>query len=246
MTGAAQLGELEQIAQNYPLSLHSVGLSLGSLDLPDATHLDQLAALVARLQPGLVSDHLSWSAFNGVHLPDLLPLPYTVEAVAVVTRNVEFVQDRLKRRILLENPSQYLECAPGTFSEAQFLAEIVRRTGCGVLLDLNNIQVSACNRGGDTPPQRLREFLAVLPRESIGELHLAGHSIVSRDDGSTIRIDDHGSRVSSEVWDLFVVANSALGGRPTLIEWDTELPDFSVLEAEAEVAATILQETLVA
>jgi hypothetical protein len=234
MTDGSVAAELEHIARDYPLSLHAVGLSLGSPTGPDAEHLARLKQLVARYQPGLVSDHLSWSASDGIHLPDLLPLPYTEEALEVFTGNVERVQDTLGRTILVENPSRYMSLPHSTLTEAEFLEQLVQRTGCGVLLDINNIYVTARNCDVDAASQ-LTEFLRRLPGSSVGELHLAGHSAA----GNKL-IDDHGAQVCAAVWQLFRTAIATLGARPTLIEWDTRLPAFETLQAEARVAQEIM------
>jgi uncharacterized protein (UPF0276 family) len=240
MTHAAFCADLEVIARDYPLSLHAVGLSLGSIDPPDPEHLQLLADLVARFQPNLVSDHLSWNAVRGRHVPDLLPLPYTQEALQVVIRNVQRVQDVLKRELLLENPSKYLDGREPGSSEPEFLAEVVLRTGCGVLLDVNNLHVSAVNRGDD-PADELASFLHALRVEDFGEIHLAGHSIVQLDHEKSFRLDDHGSPVCDDVWQLYESAIRALGPVPTLIEWDTQIPSFEVLQEETAVAQSLLQ-----
>ena len=241
MTHGMLLSELDSIASEYPVSLHCVGLSLGSVTPPESTHLQRLRELVARYSPDLISDHLAWNAVDGIHLPDFLPLPYTEEALWVVIRNVFHVQDVLQRQILLENPSKYVRLADSTLSEAEFLGEIVRRTGCGVLLDVNNLYVSTRNQDVD-PTQALAHFLDTVSAGSIGEIHLAGHSIL---DGAPCRgmlLDDHGSRVSPEVWALYSAALGAVGLVPTLIEWDTRIPVFSVLEEEASVAHSLMVE----
>jgi uncharacterized protein len=239
MTDSVAASELEQIARDYPLSIHAVGLSLGSVGGPDPKHLERLRELVVRYEPCLVSDHLSWSAVDGVHFPDLLPLPYTEESLDVFATGVDQAQSVLRREILVENPSKYLPLTHA-MSEADFLAEIVRRTGCGVLLDINNIYVSARN-GGRDPNSELLEYLEKIPPESIGELHLAGHAVVTAPDGHERRIDDHGSHVCGKVWKLFRIAVETIGARPTLIEWDTRLPSFEVLTAEADLAQSILE-----
>jgi len=228
---AEALTELARVRARRPLSLHAVGLSLGSAQGVDELHLARLARLVDELQPALVSDHLSWSVAPGVYLADLLPLPYDDESLAVMCRNVARVQERLRRRILVENPSTYLEFAHGTRSEAEFLAELVRRTGCGVLLDVNNIYVSAHNQGRDAGAA-LAGYLDALAPASIGELHLAGHAVVTVD-GVELCIDDHGARVCDAVWRLYELTIARLGPRPTLIEWDCRLPAFETLRAEA-------------
>ena len=235
--------ELAAVAERYPVSLHAVGLSLGSACGVDPDHLSRLKALERRVRPGLVSDHLSWSAVNGpagpMHLPDLLPLPYTEEALQVVAANVDRVQDALGRRILIENPSTYLQFARSDFGEAAFLAALTRATGCGVLLDINNIAVAVLNQGGD-PARALDDYLRLIPHEAVGEIHLAGHAVRDLGDGRSVRIDDHGSRVSPQVWALYEAAIRRLGPRPTLIEWDTAIPAFTVLQEEAAAAQFIL------
>jgi uncharacterized protein (UPF0276 family) len=235
--------ELAAFADRYPLSLHAVGLSLGSACGLDAEHLLRLRALERRIRPGLMSDHLSWSLARTkqgpLALPDLLPLPYTEEALRVVIANVVRAQDVLDRRLLIENPSTYLEFTASCLTEAEFLAELARATGCGVLLDINNIAVSAYNRGAD-PAFVLADYLALVPASAIGEVHLAGYAVRDLPDGRRLRIDDHGSRVSLEVWRLFETAVNLLGPKPTLIEWDTAIPDLSVLMGEAAVAQAIL------
>jgi uncharacterized protein (UPF0276 family) len=235
MAGGGPLACLENIRRDYPVSLHAVGLSLGGADPLDADHVARLKALAERIEPGLISDHLSWSAIDGVYLADLLPLPYTEEALAVVAGNVERVQEALGRTILVENPSTYLAYAASVIGESEFLAELACRTGCGILCDVNNIYVSARNLGGD--PQAYFSALAAAP---IGEIHLAGHAVRRLDDGTEIRIDDHGSAVDPAVWALYAQALGVFGAVPTLIEWDTDIPAFSVLEGEAAQAQRLL------
>lgn len=219
--------QLEEFRRDYELSLHGVGLSLGSAEAADREHLARLKQLASRLEPFLVSEHLSWSAFGGHFLNDLLPLPYTAEALAAVARNVEATQEALGRQILVENPSIYVEPAGAEMNEAEFFCELVRRTGCGILLDVNNVYVTAHNIGTD-PDKYLRE----IPAEAVEEIHLAGHS--QREvEGRTILIDDHGSPVAEPVWALFEAALSNIGPRRTLIEWDTNPPALAVLEKQA-------------
>jgi uncharacterized protein (UPF0276 family) len=235
--------ELAGFAAHYPLSLHAVGLSLGSAAGLDHAHLLRLKALERRVRPALMSDHLSWSVAAGadgpVALPDLLPLPYTEEALAVVIANVDRAQAVLERMILVENPSTYLRFAASTMEEPCFLGALVRATGCGVLLDVNNIYVSAMNQGED-PGAALEAVLAAVPHAAIGEIHLAGHAVRDLGEGRQARIDDHGSRVRPDVWALYETAIQTLGPRPTLIEWDTDLPAFAVLQEEAAQAQAML------
>ena len=235
MADAHSLGELEQIRIHYPLSLHAVGLSLGSAGGVDAAHIARLKNLVARLEPALVSDHLSWSIAGGHYLPDLLPLPYTEEALQIVCRNVSQVQEALGRQILVENPSTYLQFAASAIPEPEFLAAVAKRSGCGVLFDVNNIYVSAANQRQDAA-EVLRDWCRALDARAVGEMHLAGHAIVATQSGEELRVDDHGDHVCAEVWALYDAALAHFGPRPTLIEWDTRLPAFDVLQAEAALA----------
>ena len=239
--GAAD--ELAAIDELYPLSLHAVGLSLGSARGLDEAHLLRLKALERRIRPGLMSDHLSWSIAAGpdgpLGLPDLLPLPYTEEALGVVAANVAHAQGVLDRPLLIENPSTYLQFAASCLGEAEFLSELVRATGCGVLLDVNNLYVSAMNQGAD-PARALDLYLDAIPGAAIGEIHLAGHVTRDLPGGRRLRIDDHGSRVSPAVWALFETVTARIGPRPTLIEWDTDIPDLAVLQDEAALAQDIL------
>ena len=232
--GGAPLRFLETFRRDYPLSLHGVGLSLGTAGPLDRSHLARVADLVARIEPALVSEHLSWSIAGGVYFNDLLPLPYTEEALAVVAGHVAEMQDALRRPILVENPSTYLEYLHSTVGEVEFLAELVRRTGCGLLLDVNNVYVSAGNHGFDAA-----SYLAAVPAEAVGEIHLAGHS--TRDiDGTLLRIDDHGSAVAEPVWALYAAVLARLGAVPTLIEWDSAIPPLPILVGEAAKAAGLL------
>jgi uncharacterized protein (UPF0276 family) len=233
LAASPALKTVERLRADYPLSIHAVGLSLGSCHGLDEAHLARVAALVKRLEPALVSDHLSWSTFGGRYFNDLLPLPYTEESLAVVVRNVQRLQEALGRQVSIENPSCYLGFAQSAFSEPQFLDELVRRSGCGLLLDVNNIAVTAHNLRLDT-----RDWL-LLPKHAITEYHLAGHA-VNDADGEPILIDDHGSRVSEGVWTLFSDVVNRFGARPTLVEWDTDLPALSVLLDEAARAGRVL------
>jgi uncharacterized protein len=233
MGGGPALSALERIRRERPVSLHGVGLSLGGTDGVDAGHLVRLAALADRLEPVLISEHLSWSIVEGVYLNDLLPLPYTEEALDVVATHVDQIQLLLGRRILIENPSSYLRYRHSTLEEPAFLTELARRTGCGLLCDINNIHVSSRNLGFDP-----LTYLAQLPPAAIGEFHLAGHS-VNDVDGQEILIDDHGSAVGEPVWALYGAALTRFGRRPTLVEWDSRLPDLSVLLDEAVKADAV-------
>jgi len=234
--GGRSIAQLEAVRRDYPISLHGVSSSLGSADGLDATHLARLRGLVERIEPGLVSEHLSWSRIDGTYLADLLPLPLTEEALAAVVRNVETAQEHLGRPILVENPSSYLRFRHSTIPEWEFLRALAERTGCGILCDVNNIFVSCTNHGWDAAA-----YLAALPVAAIGEIHLAGHATRAVD-GVTLRIDDHGSRVAPEVWALYRAALDRFGRVPTLIEWDRNLPPLAVLVDEASIAARHLSE----
>jgi uncharacterized protein (UPF0276 family) len=219
---------LLDVRRHYPLSLHGVGLSLGSAEGLDARHLQRVADLVRTVEPSLISEHLSWSVVGGEYLADLLPLPMTEEALQLVCRHVQQTQEALRRPILVENPSTYMQFPHSTIAEWEFIVEVAQRTGCGVLCDVNNIYVSARNHDWDA-----ERYLRSLPADLIGEIHLAGHAVRTLDSGRTIRIDDHGSRVAPEVWSLYEQALRLFGSKPTLIEWDTDVPAFDVLLNEA-------------
>ena len=234
LANSPALRTVERLREDYEFSVHAVGLSLGSVDGLDEAHLDRVAALIHRLEPTLVSDHLSWSRADGRYFNDLLPLPYTEEALQVIERNVHRLQERLGRQVLVENPSCYLAFAHSTLSEPEFLAELARRTGCGLLLDANNIVVTAHNVRLDA-----RAWLQELPPAAIGQYHLAGHA-VNDADGEPILIDDHGSRVGEGVWSLFGEIVRRYGPRPTLVEWDTDLPALDFLLDEARQAGRAL------
>jgi uncharacterized protein len=235
MGGGPAFAALERLRRDRPISLHGVGLSLGGTDGIDPAHLERLAGLVERLEPALVSEHLSWSIVEGVYLNDLLPLPYTEEALEVLSAHVDRVQTRLRRQILVENPSSYLSYRHSTFEEPEFLASLAAITGCGLLCDINNIHVSGRNLGFDG-----EAYLAALPAAAIGEFHLAGHS-VNEVDGREILIDDHGSDVAAPVWALYREALRRFGPRPTLVEWDSRLPALPVLLGEAMKADAMIR-----
>lgn len=227
---------LTAIAEAFPLSFHSVGLSLGSAEGLDAEELDRLADLCARYEPAMVSDHLSWSGSASNRYPDLLPVPYTDQALGHFAAQVGRVQDRLNRRILIENPSRYLAFAGDDMAEVDFLHLLCERVGCGLLLDINNIEVSATNLGLDP----LAMIDAIDPG-LVGEVHLAGHAREDHVDG-VLLIDDHGSAVSDVTWALFARFVRRAGRMPVLIEWDTNVPEYSVLLAEATKAEAIMRE----
>ncbi len=225
---------LGAVAEVLPLSFHSTGLSLGSAEGPCLEELEALARLVERYQPAQVSDHLSWSVSGADHFPDLLPMPYTETALQRLCTSIAVVQDRLRRPILVENPSRYLAFADDTMDDVEFLHRLCSQTGCGLLLDINNIAVSATNLGLDAETMIDRIDPAL-----VGEVHLAGHAL--EDHGSFIlAIDDHGSPVAPETWALFARFIDRAGAVPTLIEWDTDVPDYAVLMREAATAEAIL------
>jgi uncharacterized protein (UPF0276 family) len=232
--GGATPAMLETLREHYAISLHGVGLSLGSAEGLDEEHLARIAALVRRLDPAAVSDHVSWSVTGGIYFNDLLPIPYDEEALSVIARNVMRFQEAIGRPVMVENPSTYLRHTQSDRAEPQFLAELCQRSGCGLLLDVNNVFVSTENHGDD--PQAYLAAIAHLP---VGEIHLSGHHL--RQIGNrSIRIDDHGSPVSDPVWALYKDALSLIGPRPTLIEWDSALPSLEILLAEAGKAQTQL------
>ena len=228
--GGGHLQALERVRRDYPVSCHGVGLSLGSAGGLDPVHLARLRTLYDRFQPGLVSEHLAWSVAAGVYLNDLLPLPYTQEALAIFCRNLDRAQDALGRRLAIENPSTYLQLAGAEMSEPEFLEEVVRRTGCALLLDVNNVHVSACNLRFDADA-----YLDAIPAAAVAEIHVAGHR-VEHCNGEPILIDDHGSRVDARVWSLLRRVLARSGPRPVLVEWDTAVPPLDVLVAEARIA----------
>ncbi|MCJ8294036.1 MAG: DUF692 domain-containing protein [Colwellia sp.] len=229
---------LAKISQDYAISAHCVGMSLGS----SATnckvreqHLQKIKNTIAWLQPSLVSDHLSWSASaDGHYLPDLLPIPFTEEALTVVVQNINHAQDVLQRQILIENPASYLTYLDSPIAEWQFLSSLVEETGCGLLLDVNNIYVSGHNHGFDS-----LEYLQNIPLSAVKEIHLAGFSI-DNIEGKEIYIDSHGHKVYDGVWQLYEQAIKRFGALPTLIEWDTNVPELSVLLAEKAKAEVII------
>jgi len=222
---------LTAVRERYPLSLHGVGLSIGGAGPLDKDHLGRLRALIDRYQPALFSEHLAWSSHDTVYLNDLLPLPYTEETLELVCTHIDEVQDALQGQMLLENPSTYVVFAETSMSEVEFLRQIVRRTGCGLLLDVNNVFVQATNHGFDAST-----YLDSFPAEHVGEIHLGGHAEDKDDNGSALLIDDHGREVADPVWGLYAQALARTGPTPTLIEWDNDVPAWEVLFAEAKRA----------
>jgi uncharacterized protein (UPF0276 family) len=235
--GGPPLHYLERIREHYPISLHGVGMSLGSTDPLDTRYLARLKALIERIEPGLVSDHLSWSSVNRRHFNDLLPLPYTEEALEQVCSRVAAVQDFLGCRLLVENPSTYLHYPESSIPEPQFMAELARRTGCGLLFDVNNVYVSACNQDFDA-----RRYIDSIPARHVAELHLAGFTRNQTDAGE-ILIDTHSRPVAAEVWALYARAIERFGELPTLVECDADLPPLALLVAESGRAQSIMEES---
>jgi len=235
MGGGSPIRCLEAIRCDIPISLHGVGLSLGSAEGLDQAHLDRIRQVAERIEPDLMSEHIAWSVSGGTYLADLLPLPMTEEALAVVCMHVDQVQSMLRRRILVENPSTYMQFRHSTIPEWEFMAAVAARTSCGILCDVNNIYVSAKNHGWNP-----LVYLAALPPDAIGEIHLAGHSVRRLVDGGTLRIDDHSSRVIGEVWSLYEEALRRFGPVPTLIEWDQNVPALDVLVDEAHHADALI------
>jgi hypothetical protein len=236
--GGAPHRRLDKIRELYPLSLHGVGLSIGSPGQLDRAHLGRLAGVAKRFEPTLVSEHLAWSTHEDAFLNDLLPLPYTNETLVRVAEHIDEVQNALGRTMLLENPSTYLVFAESTWAETDFLREIARRTGCGLLLDVNNVFVSAVNHGRDPDL-----YLADFPLEAVGEIHLAGYAEDSDDAGLPLLIDAHNSPVREAVWSLYATALRRFGAPPTLIEWDNEVPAWPTLFSEARRAERAIAET---
>jgi uncharacterized protein (UPF0276 family) len=230
--GGAAVRALERARSDYPLSLHGVGLGLGSADGVDREHLARVKRAIARFEPALVSEHACWGHSGGEYFNDLLPLPYTEEAVELLARQVGEAQHTLGTRLLIENVSAYVAFEHSRLHEWEFLAAVAERSGCGLLLDVNNVYVSSKNLGLDP-----RAFLDGLPVESVGEIHLAGHSR-----NGAVLIDDHGSNVCEEVWQLYRHAVERFGALPTLIEWDANIPALSTLVAESQRADRVLGE----
>jgi hypothetical protein len=226
---------LTVIRETYPLSLHGVGLSIGAARPLDKAHLGRLKALNQRYQPGLFSEHLAWSSHDTVFYNDLLPLPYNEDTVARVADHVDEVQNAVGRRMLLENPSAYIAFVESTMSEIDFLKEVVRRTGCGLLLDVNNVHVSATNQRFDPI-----DYIDAFPVEHVGEIHLAGYEPERDDDGSLLLIDAHNRPIDAAVWALYEYTIARTGPTPTLVEWDNDVPEWPVLLAELGRADRVL------
>nr|MBP8080871.1 DUF692 domain-containing protein [Arenimonas sp.] len=234
--GGAPHAWLARLHDKSPLSLHGVGLSLGGESPLDQAHIDRLAALIGRYQPESFSEHLAWSSHGGSYFNDLLPIPYDGRTLQRVCQHIDQVQSGLGLRMLLENPATYVEFEASTWAETDFIAELIRRTGCGLLLDVNNAYVSCINHGRDPGA-----YLAALPLQAVGEIHLSGHGIDSDGNGDPLLIDSHGSPVADAVWALYSNALDRVGPMATLIEWDNEVPEYEVLRFEARRADRILE-----
>ena len=237
--GGRPLAQLRHLCERFAMSVHGVGLSIGGEAPLDPEHLARLKHLNNWLKPAAFSEHLAWSTHDGAFLNDLLPLPYTNSTLDRVCRHVDQLQDTVQRRILLENPSSYLAFAESTYSETDFLAEIVRRTGCGLLLDVNNVFVSATNL--DYSPQG---YIDAYPLDAVGEIHLGGHDEDEDDHGAPLLIDSHGRQVVDPVWALLDYTLAQSGPKPLLVEWDTDVPEWPVLAEEAHRAASALVRVL--
>ena len=226
---------LERIRHDHPVSLHGVCMSIGGPQPLDQVHLARFRSLVDRYEPALVSEHLAWSTHRTTYFNDLLPLPYTEATLAWVCEHVDQMQEAIGRTILLENPSTYVAFASSTIRETDFIRAIVRRTGCGLLLDVNNVFVSATNHGYSA-----LDYLVDFPLSAVGEIHLAGHAEQNDDEGDRLLIDSHDGPVADAVWKLYESVVSRIGPTPTLIEWDSKVQDWPVLKAEALAARRIL------
>jgi hypothetical protein len=228
---------LTRIRQNHPVSLHGVCMSIGGPQPLDRDHLARFAGLVDRYEPALVSEHLAWSTHVSTFYNDLLPLPYTTATLARVSDHIDEVQEAIGQPILLENPATYVVFPESTMPETEFLSLLVRRTGCGLLLDVNNVFVSATNHGFAAA-----EYLANFPLAHVGEIHLAGHGEQADDEGEPLLIDSHDGPVCDAVWTLYRRVVARIGGIPTLVEWDSEIPEWPVLKAEALAARAIMDQ----
>lgn len=237
--GGRPIAQLKALAEKFPISVHGVGLSIGGEAPLDRDHLARLRHLCDWLNPASFSEHLAWSSHDVGFLNDLLPLPYTEATLARVCRHIDQTQDALGRPMLLENPSTYLAFTETTLSEVEFLTEIATRTGCGLLLDVNNVFVSAANQNWDA-----RAYIDAFPLHLVGEIHLGGHDEDSDEHGAPLLIDSHGRAVVDPVWSLYAYTIAAAGPKPTLIEWDTDVPRLDTLKAEATRAAQLLPATV--
>ncbi len=229
--------QLDQVRERFPLSLHGVGLSIGGSSPLDRQHISRLKQLADRYQPAQMSEHLAWSTHDGAYFNDLLPLPYTNGTLALVARHVDEVQQALGRRLLIENPSTYVRFEDNDMSEIEFLGELVRRSGCGLLLDVNNVYVGATNHAYDPVA-----YIDAFPVEHVGEIHLGGHAVEDDGTGARLLVDAHDREVVDPVWQLYRRTIARTGPVPTLIEWDNDIPTWPVLRAEVDRADRIIGE----
>lgn len=226
---------LTAVRENWPLSVHGVGLSIGAEGALDQAHLARLKGVVDRYQPGLVSEHLAWSTHDTIYYNDLLPVPYTEAVLARVVAHVDEVQSFLGRTILIENPSTYVAFAQSEMREIEFITQMQKRTGCGLLLDVNNVHVSANNQHYDP-----HAYIDAFPLAHVGEMHLGGHAVDADDAGAPLLIDAHDREVADPVWALYEYTIAKVGPRPTLVEWDNDIPAWDILKAETDAAEAIL------
>ena len=237
-SGGRPIAQLRHLAERFPISVHGVGLSIGGQGPLDPDHLDRLKALIGWLNPASFSEHLAWSSHDSAFLNDLLPLPYNAGSLAIVASHINQVQDFLNRQMLLENPSSYLTFEASDMTETQFLQELSLRTGCGLLLDVNNVFISATNLG--TSPQA---YIDAFPTDAVGEIHLGGHDDDADETGAPLLIDSHGRAVAGPVWALLDYTLARSGPKPVLIEWDNDVPDWPELASEARRVARALGRT---
>ena len=237
--GGKPLEHLERLRSLYPIAFHGVAMNLGSVDPLNKKYLHRYKELITRFEPSIISDHLCWTGVNGENTHDLLPLPYRVDTVTLLSDRISQVQNFLGRRILIENLSTYLTFKHSEMSEWEFISEIAKKADCGILLDINNIYVSSVNHGFNP-----LDYLHAIPKERVGQIHLAGHSKLTNENGLTYLIDTHDEPVCDEVWDLYRYSCHLLGGRSTMVERDGNFPEYKVIEAEVSKAAKIYHETL--
>lgn len=237
--GGVPLHYLQKIRQDYPLSIHGVGLSIGAADGLDANHLRRVANLVKRFQPESFSEHLAWSTHDSQFFNDLLPMPYNRATEDLVCQHIDQIQSLLDRQMLLENPSNYLALEDTVYAEQEFISNVVKRTGCALLLDVNNVYISACNCGYSA-----QQYIEQLPLHAVGEIHLAGHSVDATVEFEPLLIDAHDREVCDEVWSLFADTIALTGAKPALIEWDTDVPEWAVFMDELHRADRVMQESV--
>lgn len=233
--GGRPIAQLRALSEKFPISVHGVGLSIGGERPLDPDHLARLMHLISWLNPASFSEHLAWSTHDMGFMNDLLPLPYTEETLARICEHIDQVQETVRRRMLLENPSNYLAFAESQIPEAEFLSEVAKRTGCGLLFDVNNVFISATNQ--QTDPY---SYIDAFPLDLVGEIHLAGHEEDSDDSGAPLLIDSHGCEVADPVWEMYAYTLLKGGAKPSLIEWDNDIPDWPILADEAQRVSDVL------